>query len=229
MTIDYNFRSATSATPWRTASLKSKIVEARCHFQAINSLIRIKKQMQIRIHTPSVFEHGRTMGGRCQNCRAPTPTSGGHGATQRIIAGDCPRRNRCRDEITTSRSSQAGPKWRRGSHVRVSRWQAGPSSQLQHSGPRTRRVSVACSDSDLSRQSGQMATQGGERRGGTTSSDFTSLQLWSYNYISYVENWNRLATKFIGVLINCLINFINFFFFFLQPFTFFKTFNIHTS
>ncbi|XP_039491984.1 uncharacterized protein LOC120452009 [Drosophila santomea] len=84
-----------------------------------NSRVRIKKRMRICGHTPSGSAHGRTMGGRCENCKAPIPTSGGQRTSQRRRASTSPRRDRGHDELAAPRSAQPGPKRRRGANSRA--------------------------------------------------------------------------------------------------------------
>ncbi|XP_044313385.1 uncharacterized protein LOC108039173 [Drosophila rhopaloa] len=81
--------------------------------------IRIKKRMRICLHTTAGSAHGRTMGGRCQNCQEPTPTGGGQRAPKRRRAGDSPRGNRGGDELPAARSDQQRPKRRRGADTRA--------------------------------------------------------------------------------------------------------------
>ncbi|XP_070132348.1 uncharacterized protein [Drosophila bipectinata] len=81
--------------------------------------IRIKKRMRICVHTAAGSAHGRTMGGRCEVCKTPTPTSGRERQTDRGGAADRPRWSRGRPELTTPRGSESGPKRRRGAYSRA--------------------------------------------------------------------------------------------------------------
>ncbi|XP_033247601.1 uncharacterized protein LOC117188213 [Drosophila miranda] len=109
-----------------------------------NSRLRVKKRMRICVHTAASSSHGRAMGGRCKNCQEPTPTGGRQCAPNRRRARHSPRRHRGHNKLEAA-----------GSHQPRSKRQAGRSSPPQHCGLRTRRVSVACGDGDLSRQSGK--------------------------------------------------------------------------
>jgi len=75
--------------------------------------------MRVCIHTASGSAHGRTMGGRCQNCQTPTPTSVGQRAPKRRRAGGSASRNRGGDELVPVRSDQQRPKRRRGADSRA--------------------------------------------------------------------------------------------------------------
>ncbi|XP_033253445.1 uncharacterized protein LOC117192795 [Drosophila miranda] len=117
-----------------------------------NSRLRVKERMRICVYTAASSSHGRAMGGRWKNCQEPTPTGGRQRAPNCRRARHSPRRHRGHNELEAAGSHQPRSKRRRGPNTRA------PADRLiapQHCGLRTRRVSVACGDGDLSRQSGK--------------------------------------------------------------------------
>ncbi|XP_043064459.1 uncharacterized protein LOC122320330 [Drosophila ficusphila] len=84
-----------------------------------HSRIRVKKRMRVCIHTASGSAHGRALGGRCENCKAPTPTSGGQRAPNRRRAGDGARRDRGGDELPAARRAIQRSQRRRSANTRA--------------------------------------------------------------------------------------------------------------
>ncbi|XP_062142587.1 uncharacterized protein LOC133850482 [Drosophila sulfurigaster albostrigata] len=85
-----------------------------------SSRLRIKKRMRICVHTAEGSSLLRTMGGRCEVCKAPTPTDGGQRPAHGRGAADSGRGGRGGAQLPSARSRKQRPQRRRGTNPRAS-------------------------------------------------------------------------------------------------------------
>ncbi|XP_062141930.1 uncharacterized protein LOC133849957 [Drosophila sulfurigaster albostrigata] len=81
-----------------------------------SSRLRIKKRMRICVHTAEGSSLRRTMGGRCEVCKAPTPTDGGQRPAHARGAADSGRGGRGGAQLPPARSRKPRPQRRRGAN-----------------------------------------------------------------------------------------------------------------
>ncbi|XP_060647459.1 uncharacterized protein LOC132785391 [Drosophila nasuta] len=81
-----------------------------------SSRLRIKKRVRICVHTAEGSSLRRTMGGRCEVCKAPTPTDGGQRPAHARGAADSGRGGRGGAQLPPARSRKPRPQRRRGAN-----------------------------------------------------------------------------------------------------------------
>ncbi|XP_062142410.1 uncharacterized protein LOC133850360 [Drosophila sulfurigaster albostrigata] len=104
-----------------------------------SSRLRIKKRMRICVHTAEGSSLRRTMGGRCEVCKAPTPTDGGQRPAHARGAADSGRGGRGGAQLPPARAVSQDPNDGEALTPGIY-WWADHWWHRQHRGPRTRRV-----------------------------------------------------------------------------------------
>ncbi|XP_044312514.1 uncharacterized protein LOC123037094 [Drosophila rhopaloa] len=98
--------------------------------------IRVKKRMRVCVHTAQSTSLRRTMGGRCEVCKAPVPSDGRRRHPDRGGARNSPHQRGGRAQLQAPRSDQHGSQRRRSHKPRPSPDRRSPLSSTLSSAPR---------------------------------------------------------------------------------------------